>query len=321
MNPRPDNLQVKKAPAQKKMGVIDRSKMKDAISKDLNDPTKFLDKVTGMAGGLHQDKDVKVNLTQDQILYLGSIQDMDLYNQNIMNFENLPALRLTKELRVLAAGPQKLSGCRKSAARARWYIHQRRRVAKAKAAAEEHKILLEQFESYKTDREKEIDADTNSVLRELINDELVKNGVDLKGENKPTEEQWLEAEENVKSVSDYLEKVNESLTGSAIGSIGEHYNDVADQMDTVITYHITEGKKEKEKKAKAKETEKKKKKLKKKGTQADIDDFERQQEIEEEIFEEKAEAKAGDANVMKTEIKDLDGGYKVELGEIASLFK
>ena len=320
MNPRPENLQVKKAPAQKKMGVIDESKKKDLISKDLADPQKMLDKIAGM-GGLHQDKDVKVNLTADQILYLGAVKDMDLYKQGIFNFENLPALRLAKEQAILTAGPQKLSGCRKSAARARWYIHQKRRVAKAKQDLEKHQELLDQFEAYQKDREQDIAQDTNSVLRNLINKELVEKGFDVFGENKPTDEQWLEAEENVKSVSDYLENVNANLTSSAISEIDIHHNDFAEQMDKVISYEIKEGEKEKEKKAKAKQTEKKKKNLKKKGTQADLDDFERQQEIEEELFEEKAEGRANDANVMKTEIKDLDGGYKVELGEIASLFK
>ncbi|MBP3279967.1 MAG: hypothetical protein J6M44_13510, partial [Butyrivibrio sp.] len=320
MNPRPDNLQVKKAPAQKKMGVIDKSMMKDAISQDLKDPNKMLEKIAGM-GGLHQDKEVKVKLTADQILYLGAVKDMDLYKQGIFNFENLPALRLAKEQAILTAGPQKLSGCRKSAARAKWYIHQKRRVAKAKQDLKKHQELLDQFEAYQKDREQDIAQDTNSVLRNLINKELVEKGFDVFGENKPTDEQWLEAEENVKSVSDYLENVNDNLTSSAISEIDIHHNDFAEQMDKVISYEIKEGEKEKEKKAKAKQTEKKKKNLKKKGTQADLDDFERQQEIEEELFEEKAEGRANDANVMKTEIKDLDGGYKVELGEIASLFK
>lgn len=271
---------------------------KSVISADILDPNKVLDKVN-----LLNDKAVNSGLAEKDIEYLGEVIDMDLYKENIWNFENLPKLRLAKEKAILLKGPTHIKGCRKAAARARWMSKQRGRVSSAESELKKHNDLLKEFDDYKTAKEGQIEQDNKDIEKyyaEKQNNEIKEKGI------------------ATTNLTEALEEENMSLVQGSMSEIMAGLSGVLSEVDTVINYEIVESKSEKKKKkSREKDNKKKTKNANKSGNEAEIDDVKRSIEIEQNILD----AGEENENVLEQNVRDADLDDRVELKDIATLFK
>ena len=290
---------LKQKEIKKTENLLDKGKKKGVIATDLIDNNKKLDKNL-----LLNKQTVKTGLRDIDAEYLQGVIDADLNKEGIVDFENLPFVRLAEEKTILKRGPGHIKGCGAKAAKARWKAKQNKRVRKAEKLAAKHQTLLDKFAEYKTQRELDIDNYT-----EAIESYFTRENEKKASENKP-----------LATESEMLTEINDNLTRNAFFDLRQTTNGPMGKIDTILTNYLleTNNKAEEIKNENKKAQDKRKKKAELTGVEdADEEIQARREDLENELL-----AHGEDVNIeLETKVMDLDGKQPMQLSDMTTLFK
>ncbi len=348
------NLTKKEINAGKKENILNNNLKNNIISHDIADKNKTLNK-----DKLINTQKVNTGLRADDAEYLQDVIDMDLYREQIINFENLPKYRLAQEKSILKKGPQHMKGCTKWWARKKWKKKQKGRVKAAEKLLKKHTKLIAQYDKYKADRLAELEQLSDNAASFYSKQELEKQGLEKQGlekqdlekqglenqelenlelenlelenqglENQELENQGLENQEleNLEqkyqggNVAGMLDFVNENLARDAILNLNQSRTESINELDTFLkNYVIDEGTAEADRQAKTAKDQAKRKKKADKTGKVAADEEIIQNR--EDLENELLDRRGVKNRTLKTEVNDLDGGNAVQLADLSQLFK
>ncbi len=121
---------------------------------------------------------VKLGLKEEEIDNLGEVKDMDLYKEDLYNFETLPYKRLQYEQRMLTQMPGHLKGCKKTFSRMSWTNKQNSRIEKARKTYGKHKELLKAYKEARKANEEKISEIINDITSRVEQDKMARKARD-----------------------------------------------------------------------------------------------------------------------------------------------
>ncbi len=314
------NKNLKKNDLNKTQNILEQKK--NVISNDIIDKNVALNKEN-----LINKQENKQYLRNEDIEVLGALQDLDLSNEKIDTFENLPFKRLEREQRILDHMPAHLKGCKNRSARNKWKRIHKKRVKNAKDLLELHKKNLADYEKTRLQIKKDLEEDSIAIARSYIYNNagekklhVSKNG---KGD-KVTVEEIGEA----KDTADYLEYENKNLSGRSIGNLSVKAEEIFKEVDTLLKNYVIDEDQTAEKLKEQRDAEQKKR-SKKGGKLADEEIVQDRNKIEQEIFARPDEVVIEDGQVKTDKNTELDKKmYNIQtrkeaflLPELSALFK